>query len=180
MLASDCHGYFTSAIARKVGVRSCELDRWMKIGRLEKHARGVYRIANYPPSAIEPYVRAVLASGTGAVLYGESVLGMLNLIPTNPTWIYVATPVRARRNVGQGIRIVKTQVNSIDNYDGVPMQGVADAICEAEVRSNCGMVVRPRDIPWILTRRETWRKPNSSHVSTAVWRVGGMAFLDAL
>ena len=128
MLASDCHGYFTSAVARKAGVRSCEHDRWMKIGRLEKHARGVYRIANYPPSAIEPYVRAVLASGTGAVLYGESVLGMLNLIPTNPTWIYVATPVRARRNVGQGIRIVKTQVNSIDNYDGVPMQGVADAI----------------------------------------------------
>ena len=128
MLASDCHGYFTSAVARKVGVRSCELDRWMKIGRLEKHARGVYRIANYPPSAIEPYVRAVLASGTEAVLYGESVLGMLNLIPTNPTWIYVATPVRARRNVGQGIKIVKTQVYSIDNYDGVPMQGVADAI----------------------------------------------------
>ena len=128
MLASDCHGYFTSAVARKVGVRSCELDRWMKIGRLEKHARGVYRIANYPPSAIEPYVRAVLASGTGAVLYGESVLGMLNLIPTNPTWIYVATPVRARRNIGQGIKIVNTRVNVIDNNDGVPMQGVADAI----------------------------------------------------
>ncbi len=128
MLASDCHGYFTSASARKMGVKSCELDRWMKIGRLEKSARGVYRIANYPPSTIEPYVRAVLASGTGAVLYGESVLGMLNLIPTNPTWIYVATPVRSRRNVGQGIKVVKRRVSTIENNDGVPMQGVADAI----------------------------------------------------
>lgn len=128
MLASDCHGYFTSAAARKAGVRSYELDRWMKIGRLEKPARGVYRIANYPPSAIEPYMCAVLASGARAVLYGESVLGMLNLIPTNPTWIYVATPVRVRRNVGNGIKIVKTRVGLIENNDGVPMQAVADAI----------------------------------------------------
>ena len=82
ILASDCHGYFTAAAARKAGIKSFELDRWMKIGRLEKPARGVYRVANYPPSAIEPYALAVLATGARAAIYGESVLGMLNLIPS--------------------------------------------------------------------------------------------------
>ena len=62
-LGSDCHGYFTSASARCAGVKSCELDRWTKNGRIENPARGVYRIANYPPSAVEPYVLAVLAMG---------------------------------------------------------------------------------------------------------------------
>ena len=100
----------------------------MKIGRLEKPARGVYRIANYPPSPVEPYVRAVLAAGDGAVLYGESVLGMLNLVPTNPSLIFVATPVRTRRNVGHGIRLVKAKVDKVENVEGVPMQGLAEAI----------------------------------------------------
>ena len=128
ILASDCHGYFTSAAARKAGIQSYELDRWMKMGRLEKPVRGVYRIANYPPSAIEPYMLAVLAVGAEAVVYGESVLGMLNLIPTNPSWIYVATPARVRKRVRKGIKIVKTEIRSIENNEGVPMQCVADAI----------------------------------------------------
>ena len=135
ILASNCHGYFTSAAARKAGIRSCELDRWIKIGRLEKPARGVYRIASYPPSEIEPYALAVLATGSRAVIYGESVLGMLNLVPTNPSWIYVATPVRNRRNVGHGIKIVCT----VENSNGIPMQGVADAI-----RASKGAVRRDR------------------------------------
>lgn len=128
ILASDCHGYFTAAAARKAGIKSFELDRWMKIGRLEKPARGVYRVANYPPSAIEPYALAVLATGERAAIYGESVLGMLNLIPTNPSWIHVATPVRTRRNVGHGIKIVTARIDAVENDDGVPRQRVADAI----------------------------------------------------
>ena len=139
ILASNCHGYFTSAAARKAGIRSCELDRWIKIGRLEKPARGVYRIASYPPSEIEPYALAVLATGSRAVIYGESVLGMLNLVPTNPSWIYVATPVRNRRNVGHGIKIVKANICTVENINGIPMQGVADAI-----RASKGAVRRDR------------------------------------
>lgn len=141
ILASDCHGYFTSAMARNAGVKSYELDRWMKIGRLERPVRGVYRIANYPPSTIEPYALAVLAVGEKAAIYGESVLGMLNLIPTNPAWIYVASPVRVRRKVGGGIRIVKARINAVEHNDGVPMQSVADAI-----RATRGAVRRDRRI----------------------------------
>lgn len=127
-LASDGHGYFTASAARRAGIRSCELDRWVKSGRIEKSTRGVYRVANYPPSEIEPYALAVLAVGDKAAIYGESVLGMLNLIPTNPTWIYVATPTRTRRNVGDGIKVVMARVGVIEKHDGIPMQSVADAI----------------------------------------------------
>ena len=132
LLGSDCHGYFTSAAARRAGVKSCELDRWTKNGRIENPARGVYRIANYPPSVIEPYVLAVLAAGRDAALYGESVLGVLNLVPTNPSWIYVVTPHRIRRKLGEGVKVVRECLGEIDIRDGLPMQKVADAIRSAK------------------------------------------------
>jgi len=138
-MAFDCHGYFTSANARKAGIRSCELDRWVKIGRLERPARGVYRLSSHPPSPLEPYVRAALAVGPGSAIYGESVLGMLNLIPTNPSWIYVASPIRIRRKLGDGIKVIVTTIGDAENHEGIPMQRVSDAI-----RSARGYVGRER------------------------------------
>lgn len=127
-IASDSHGYFTAAAARNVGVKSCELVRWVKIGRIENPSRGVYRVANYPPSPMDSYVLAMFTVGKDAVIYGESVLGMLNLIPTNPSWIYVANPVRVRRKMGDGIKVVIAGVGGWEVHDGVKMQNVADAI----------------------------------------------------
>lgn len=138
-LGSDCHGYFTSASARCAGVKSCELDRWTKNGRIENPARGVYRIANYPPSAVEPYVLAVLAVGRDAALYGESVLGVLNLVSTNPSWIYVVTPRRIRRKLGEGVKVIRERLGEIEVRDGIPMQRVVDAI-----RSAKGNVLKDR------------------------------------
>ena len=40
----------------------------------------------------------------------------------------MATPVRTRRNVGHGIKIVTARIDAVENDDGVPRQRVADAI----------------------------------------------------
>lgn len=141
-IATDCHGYFTAASARKAGIRSCELDRWMKIGRLENPVRGVYRLSNYPPTQVEPYALAVLAVGEKAAVFGESVLGMLNLVPTNPSWIFVATPVRTRKKLGAGIKVVIRRIENFDSHEGIPMQNVADAI--RAVRGQVGKERRMR------------------------------------
>ena len=81
----------------------------------------------------------MLAAGRDAALYGESVLGVLNLVPTNPSWIYVVTPHRIRRKLGEGVKVVRECLGEIDIRDGLPMQKVADAI-----RSAKGNVLKER------------------------------------
>jgi len=128
-LASDSFGYFTTASAREVGILSCELDRWMKMGRLESPSRGVYRLANYPPTPHEPYVVGVMAVGPQAYVYGESVLAMLDLVPTNPTRLFIATPNRFRRKVASSLVVEDGRKGDrVVRYDGVPAQHLVDAI----------------------------------------------------
>ena len=134
--AADNYGYVTMATAAALGIKPVEMTRWVQSGRLEHPARGVYRLVDYPPSHIEPFVRAVISVGKDARIFGESVLGMLNLAPTNPTWIYIGTPHRIRRHMPTGIKLVKTNSSDrIANYDGVDSQPVADAIrsCRAHL-----------------------------------------------
>lgn len=129
LLASDRRGYFTASAARAAGVVSCELDRWMKMGRLENPARGVYRLANYPPSALEPYVLGTLSVGDRAYVYGESVLAMLNLVPTDPSRMFIASPVRVRRKTPVMLTVVAGSSGArIEYYEGIPAQNLADAI----------------------------------------------------
>ncbi|MBR4354470.1 MAG: hypothetical protein IKP97_04140 [Kiritimatiellae bacterium] len=142
LLTSDWHGHFTAGAAKEVGIASYEIARWVKSGRLESEGHGVYRLTTYPPSGVEPYVVAVLSVGKDAYLYGESVLAMLKLAPTNPSCIYVASPRRVRRNLGDGIKVVKVpETMVVAHYEGVPSQEVASAI-----RSTRGLVRKDRRI----------------------------------
>lgn len=130
-------GLITYAQAKMLGISIRELDRWVKNGRLERPARGLYRVYRFPVSALDPFVIATETVGPKAYLYGESVLGMLDLVPTNPTWIYVASPGRIRRRLGEGLRLVKGEEGYVPtNYNGVRAQCLADAIqaCRATVR----------------------------------------------
>lgn len=129
LLASDKRGYFTASAARAAGIVSGELDRWVKMGRLENPARGVYRLANYPPSELEPYVLGTLSVGEKAYIYGESVLSMLGLVPTDPSRMFVASPVRVRRKTSATLKVVAgKQGERIEHYEGIPAQNLADAI----------------------------------------------------
>ena len=93
-------GLVSFAEAKGIGVSIRELSRWTKKGRLEKIARGVYRISRFPFSEFDPYATAVATVGPDAFIFGESVLAMLHLVPTNPTSISVASPKRVRKAVG--------------------------------------------------------------------------------
>ena len=142
LLASDSHGYFTAASARSAGVVSGELDRWVKMGRLERPARGVYRLSGYPPSELEAYILAVFSVGAGAYVYGESVLTMLNLVPMDPSRLFVASPRRVRRKVNAVVKIVSVRTGErLEYYEGIPTQNLADAI-----RSSRGYVRHDRRV----------------------------------
>ncbi|MDO5320294.1 MAG: type IV toxin-antitoxin system AbiEi family antitoxin domain-containing protein [bacterium] len=137
-LAEGNFGLITYAQARELGVSIRELDRWMRIGRLERPARGVYRVSRFPPSDADPYALATEKVGADAFLYGESVLAFLKLAPTNPTWIYVSTAKRVRKALGSGLKIVRCAADyACTNYDGVRSQFLVDAI------RSCRDTVRP-------------------------------------
>lgn len=125
----DDFGLITSAEARELGISNVELVQQARRGKLVRVARGVYRMPVWPYQEAAPYAIAVRAAGEGAYLYGESVVALLGLAPTDPTRIWVASPDRVRRSLGDGVTVLGMQPDeSTVLYEGIPCQSVSDAI----------------------------------------------------
>ena len=128
-MAEGNFGLVTYAEAKRIGVGIREIDRWIDAGRLERVARGVYRVSSIAPSGLDVFAVAVETIGPEAYLYGESVIAMLHLAPTNPTWLYVASPKRIRKAVSANLKVVRGDVGyEFANYDGIRSQRLEDAI----------------------------------------------------
>ena len=57
------------------------------------------------------------------------MLALLNLVPTDPTRLFIATPKRFRRKVASSLVVVSGRKDDrVSNYDGVPAQSLEDAI----------------------------------------------------
>ena len=128
-LATENHGVVTTAAAVKLGVKRKDLSRWVKMGRLVRYGRGVYRTTQYPPSIEDPYAIAVAEAGDSAYLCGESVLALLSLAPTNPRYINIAVQGRVRRRLDKSYRIHHGQAGYVPMiHEGIPIQKPLDAI----------------------------------------------------
>ena len=132
-LAVDNHGLITTEMAREVGIPAVELAKLAHRGRLENVSRGLYRLARFVPTENDSYAEAVARLGSDAYLFGESVIAMLGLTPTNPSYICVATPHRTRRKLPAYIRTKKPgEGDEVTSYDGIPSQDVAMAVRSAK------------------------------------------------
>ena len=131
----DDFGLITSSEARELGIPNTELVQQERRGKLARVARGVYRMPVWPYQEAAPYAIAVKAAGEGARLWGESVVALLGLAPTDPTRIWVATPGRVRRRIGDGVTVVGMRGRGpATYYEGVPCQRASDAIRDARPR----------------------------------------------
>lgn len=135
--AVDDFGLITSAEAARLGMSNAELVQQAKRGKLDRVARGVYRMPVWPFQEAAPYAIAVKSAGEGACLYGESVVALLGLAPTDPAKMWIATPGRTRKNLGEGVRIVTGKGIKPTWADGVAVQPVADAIVAAASTMGC-------------------------------------------
>ncbi len=128
-IACENYGLVTTKAAEALGVSNMALVMLAKRGRLVRVGRGVYRLGQYPQSEYDPYAITVAKAGEGTFLWGPSVIALDHLCPTDPKTIYVATPKRIRRALGQGV-IVKTGVkNAHPAYPhGIPAQPLPEAI----------------------------------------------------
>lgn len=125
----DDFGLITSAEAKELGVTNVELAQQERRGKLVRLARGVYRMPIWPYQEAAPYAIAVKAAGEEAYLYGESVVALLHLAPTDPTRIVVASPRRVRRKIGDNIVLLRMRNGEPTTYyEGVPCQRVVEAI----------------------------------------------------
>ncbi|MBY4796923.1 hypothetical protein K6V98_00885 [Collinsella sp. AGMB00827] len=129
--AVDDFGLVTSEEASQLGMSRAELVQQAHMGKLVRVARGVYRMPVWPSQAQAPYAIAVKSAGKDAFLYGESVVALLELAPTNPSKIWLASSKRCRRNLGQGVSV--RQISNVDPVliEGIPCQPIMHAILAA-------------------------------------------------
>lgn len=129
VIAADNYGIVTSEQAKGVGASDKELSRIAKDGRLTRIGYGVYRIKHWVPTGYDAYADSVALVGPGAYLYGESVIAMHELAPTNPARVYVATPNRVRKSLPASIKVVKRRgCGDTTKYEGIPSQTIPAAI----------------------------------------------------
>ncbi len=128
--AVDNHYLVSTADVRDLGIPAVELAKLAKRGKLENIGRGLYRLSRYVPSESDPYAISVALVGEHAYLYGESVIAMLGLAPTNPNRIWVASPRRVRlAHPPEGLTIVTSDEGyAPTTYNGVRSQKARDAI----------------------------------------------------
>lgn len=131
--AIENYGLITTSTARRMGIVPGTLVDLARRGRLTRLGQGVYQLVQYSPNVNDPYAQAVALVGNGAYLYGESVIALLNLAPTDPNRIYVATASRVRKNLSDGIVVCKAYAGYKPILiEGILSQKVADAIISAK------------------------------------------------
>lgn len=127
----DDYGLISSAEAAELGMSAPEMVQQADMGKLVRVARGVYRMPVWPSQPHAPYAVAVKAAGPGAFLYGESVVALLGLAPTDPAKMWLASPRRCRRDLGPGTTIRQTRGVTPVFYEGILCQPLPDAIVSA-------------------------------------------------
>lgn len=123
------YGIVTRDEAAAIGVSDKELSRLASDDRLTRIGHGVYRVKHHVPGSLDPYAESVAVVGSDAYLYGESVLAMFALCPTNPAKMLIATPKRVRRKLPGGTKVVQRKdATDVTQYEGIPSQEVGAAI----------------------------------------------------
>jgi predicted transcriptional regulator of viral defense system len=141
--SADDFGLITSAEARKLGVSNAELVQQARRGKLQRVGRGVYRMPVWPYQEAAPYAIAVKSAGPNAYLYGESVVALLGLVPTDPAHTWIASPGRVRRRLGEGVHVVEHRPDAqTTHYEGVPSQLAIDAIRAAADTMGCARALQ--------------------------------------
>ena len=125
------YGLITSSQAKAIGIPPVELVKLAKRGRLIRLGYGVYKLSQYSPApdGRDAYADSLTLVGEDAYLYGQSVLAMHHLCPTNPARIYVATPNRVRKQLNKGIAVIGSlPCDDMEWYEGLPSQSIPLAI----------------------------------------------------
>lgn len=136
-LAAENDGLFTAEQARQSGFTGSVLARLAQRGRLERTARGVYRIPYVPINRFSQYREAVLWAqahrGPDAVaLSHETALAVYGISDANPDVIHLIVPrsARLRRESPKNVAIHRDELRAeeVTVIEGLPVTSIARTI----------------------------------------------------
>lgn len=138
-LAEEHDGVFTSREARNAGFADSVIARLAKRARLQRVARGVYRIPYVAPTRFSQYQEAVLWARAHRTLETialshETALAVFGISDANPAVIHLTIPkaIRMRKPKRKGVAVHRSQLGSRDitTFEGLPVTTVARTILD--------------------------------------------------
>lgn len=138
-LAEQNDGLVTASQARALGIRDSILARLTQRGKLERVARGVYRIPYFPADRLSQYREAVLWARASqgpeqVVLSHETALGVYGISDVNPSRVHLTVPndARLRRRKPKGIVIHRGALppSDVTMHEGLPVTTVAKSVMD--------------------------------------------------
>ena len=138
-IAEENDGLLTSKQARNAGILDSVLVRLAQRGRLERTARGVYRIAHFPQSRFSQYREALLwaeanhgPESPDVALSHETALALYGISDANPQQVHITVPnaVRLRRERSKWIAVHHGDLHPLDVtlHEGLAVTTVARTI----------------------------------------------------
>ena len=143
-LAEDQDGLLTADQARKAGFTNSVLARLVQRGRIERTARGVYRVPYIPPGRFSQHREAVLWAkanrGPGDVaLSHATALVVYGISDANPQLIHLTVPrsARLRRQKPKGVVVHRQDLSpeEITVEEGIPLTTICRTVVDL-LRSN--------------------------------------------
>jgi predicted transcriptional regulator of viral defense system len=140
-IAEENDGLLTSKQARNAGILDSVLIRLTQRGRLERAARGVYRIAHYPQSKFSQYREAILwaeasqgPENPDVALSHETAFAIYGISDANPQAVHITVPkaARFRRVKPKWIAIHRDDLEPLDVtlHEGLPVTSIAKTVTD--------------------------------------------------
>ena len=154
-LAEEHDGLFTSEQARDVGFTDSVLVRLAQRGRIERTARGVYRIPYVPLNRLSQYREVVLWARShrgpdNVALSHETALSVYGISDANPSAIHLTVPnsARLRRERPKAVILHRADIAADETalIEGLPITSIARTISDLlETGGRLDLINQPGD-----------------------------------
>jgi predicted transcriptional regulator of viral defense system len=138
-LADEHDGLLTAEQAREAGVTDSVLTRLVQRGRLERTARGVFRIPYFQPDRFSQYREAVLSvkanrGPNDAALSHTTALAVYGISDVNPSLIHLTVPrsARLRRQMPKGVVLHREDLapEDVAVEEGIPITTISRTVID--------------------------------------------------
>jgi len=138
-LAEDQDGLLTADQARKAGFTNSVLARLVQRGRIERTARGVYRVPYIPPGRFSQHREAVLwakanRGPSDVALSHATALAVYGISDANPQLIHLTVPrsARLRRQKPKGVVVHRQDLSpeEITVEEGIPLTTISRTVAD--------------------------------------------------
>lgn len=161
-IAVENHGLLRTEDAVDAGIATATLHRLRVTDRIERVARGLYRVVALPPDRLTPYMEAVLWANGRGVISHASALEMMELCDILSRRIHITVPetYNPRKSGGEGYRVHRHTLpaTEVSHYDGIPVvtahRAIRQAIADGEDREQLRLAIRTATREGLLLKRE--------------------------